>query len=106
MDTVAPISPEALKQALRPHLFPDQEDGELKTYAVLDGASVEPGPLDEAADARARGLDPAELRCPLGELSRTLPVEVERDVGPGQQRRPLRLLGRDSSGFRPPWSLR
>ena len=40
MDTIAPISPNALKQELRRHLFPDQEGGGLKTYAVVDGASI------------------------------------------------------------------
>jgi len=40
MDTNATISPDVLKQALRLHLFPDREGGGLKTYAVLDGASI------------------------------------------------------------------
>lgn len=40
MDTAPPISPEVLKQALRPHIFTDQEGDGLKTYAVLDGASI------------------------------------------------------------------
>ena len=49
------LSPEAVSQALSTHLFP--EDGELQTYAVLDGASV-PDLLD-----RLYGDEPPEFVC-------------------------------------------
>lgn len=35
-----PITHEVLNQVLRPHLFPDQAGGGLKTYTILDGAAI------------------------------------------------------------------
>lgn len=49
------LSPETVSQALSTHLFP--EDGELQTYAVLDGASV-PDLLDQLY-----GDEPPEFVC-------------------------------------------
>src|SRR5207237_435347 len=42
----AAIPPEALKAALIPHLFPDQDERSVNTFAVLDGASI-PDLLDQ-----------------------------------------------------------
>jgi len=38
---MARMVPEALKEALYPHLFPDPDDGDpLHTFAILDGAAI------------------------------------------------------------------
>lgn len=39
-EVIKPNSTSAFKEALRAHLFPDQQGGKQHTYAVLDGASV------------------------------------------------------------------
>src|SRR5689334_3790444 len=50
------IGPAVLVEALYPHLFPEEEDGSLQTFAVLDGASI-PELLDHLYGERRPEFD-------------------------------------------------
>ena len=99
LPVVAPLVGEDARHALREVEHREQDElGERegvhpRRVGHDDGAVAQPHLLDDVHDARARELDPAEPRGLAGEIPLGRAVDVEHDLGLGDERRPLGGLG-------------